>query len=179
VIVVACRTPIKNTKDREPQPSTQSSGVPIREKAHRRALPVYHVHERGPVAQLDRASDFGSEGWGFDSLRGRQCARGPSLGSGFRLRAQTPAERLKFDSLRGRQCARGPSLGSGFRLRAQTPAERLKFDSLRGRQCARGPSLGSGFRLRAQTPAERLKFDSLRGRQLSWGQFEAGRLIGS
>jgi hypothetical protein len=24
----------------------------------------------GPVAQLDRASDFGSEGWGFDSLRG-------------------------------------------------------------------------------------------------------------
>src|SRR3982074_3089863 len=25
----------------------------------------------GPVAQLDRASDFGSEGWGFDSLRGR------------------------------------------------------------------------------------------------------------
>jgi hypothetical protein len=26
---------------------------------------------RGPVAQLDRASDFGSEGWGFDSLRGR------------------------------------------------------------------------------------------------------------
>ena len=29
------------------------------------------VLENGPVAQLDRASDFGSEGWGFDSLRGR------------------------------------------------------------------------------------------------------------
>ena len=25
-----------------------------------------------PVAQLDRASDFGSEGWGFESLRARQ-----------------------------------------------------------------------------------------------------------
>ena len=25
----------------------------------------------GPVAQLDRASAFGAEGWGFDSLRGR------------------------------------------------------------------------------------------------------------
>jgi hypothetical protein len=25
----------------------------------------------GPVAQLDRASVFGTEGWGFDSLRGR------------------------------------------------------------------------------------------------------------
>ena len=24
-----------------------------------------------PVAQLDRASDFGSEGWGFESLRAR------------------------------------------------------------------------------------------------------------
>ena len=30
----------------------------------------------GPVAQLDRASDFGSEGWGFDSLRGRQVLVG-------------------------------------------------------------------------------------------------------
>ena len=25
--------------------------------------------EPAPVAQLDRASDFGSEGWGFESLR--------------------------------------------------------------------------------------------------------------
>jgi hypothetical protein len=29
------------------------------------------INKHGPVAQLDRASDFGSEGWGFDSLRGR------------------------------------------------------------------------------------------------------------
>ena len=27
--------------------------------------------KRAPVAQLDRASDFGSEGWGFKSLRAR------------------------------------------------------------------------------------------------------------
>jgi hypothetical protein len=26
---------------------------------------------KAPVAQLDRASDFGSEGWGFKSLRAR------------------------------------------------------------------------------------------------------------
>lgn len=25
------------------------------------------------MAQVNRASDFGSEGWGFDSLRGRHC----------------------------------------------------------------------------------------------------------
>jgi hypothetical protein len=25
--------------------------------------------DHAPVAQLDRASDFGSEGWGFDSLQ--------------------------------------------------------------------------------------------------------------
>jgi hypothetical protein len=29
-------------------------------------------HAQAPVAQLDRASDFGSEGWGFESLRARQ-----------------------------------------------------------------------------------------------------------
>ena len=27
------------------------------------------------VAQLDRASDFGSEGWGFESLQARACFR--------------------------------------------------------------------------------------------------------
>ena len=31
---------------------------------------------RVPVAQLDRAPDYGSGGWGFDSLWGRQCRRG-------------------------------------------------------------------------------------------------------
>ena len=29
------------------------------------------IVDRGPVAQLDRASVFGTEGWGFKSLRGR------------------------------------------------------------------------------------------------------------
>ncbi len=28
------------------------------------------------VAQLDRASDYGSEGWGFESLRARQISAG-------------------------------------------------------------------------------------------------------
>jgi hypothetical protein len=45
---------------------------------------------RGPVAQLDRASDFGSEGWGFDSLRGRQNLKAFRLLSG-----QTP-QRLRL-----------------------------------------------------------------------------------
>src|SRR5207248_10716731 len=31
-----------------------------------------YLTDNGPVAQLDRASVFGTEGWGFDSLRGRQ-----------------------------------------------------------------------------------------------------------
>src|SRR6266851_8493703 len=36
-----------------------------------------YSHQRptcAPVAQLDRASDFGSEGWGFESLRARQTS---------------------------------------------------------------------------------------------------------
>ena len=28
--------------------------------------------KNGPVAQLDRALVFGTKGWGFESLRGRQ-----------------------------------------------------------------------------------------------------------
>src|SRR3954471_10659092 len=38
-------------------------------KYHRRRA---RVILEAPVAQLDRASDFGSEGWGFKSLRARQ-----------------------------------------------------------------------------------------------------------
>ena len=39
------------------------------------AKKVYYEYYRqlnAPVAQLDRASDFESEGWGFESLRARQ-----------------------------------------------------------------------------------------------------------
>ncbi len=32
-------------------------------------IPLYLV--QAPLAQLDRASDYGSEGWGFDSLKVR------------------------------------------------------------------------------------------------------------
>jgi len=32
-----------------------------------------------PVAQLDRASDYGSEGWEFESLRAREVALSPVL----------------------------------------------------------------------------------------------------
>jgi len=55
--------------------------------------------------------------------------------SGFRLRAQTPAKRLKFDPAQLHQTPFRNCLevlrrrgDSGFRLRAQTPAKRLKFD---------------------------------------------------
>jgi len=32
----------------------------------------YFVLKKGCVVQLDRISDFGSEGWGFESLRGHE-----------------------------------------------------------------------------------------------------------
>ena len=61
---------------------------------------------RGPVAQLDRASVFGTEGWGFESLRGRQLEKGPSTVLGISTvdsRFAHAAKRLKFESFRGRQ----------------------------------------------------------------------------
>jgi hypothetical protein len=46
---------------------TRKSIAPVAQSAEQRRdfAPVACA----PVAQLDRASDFGSEGWGFDSLR--------------------------------------------------------------------------------------------------------------
>ncbi len=38
---------------------------------------------RGALSSTDRASDFGSEGLGFESLRARFCPDRPALRSGF------------------------------------------------------------------------------------------------
>jgi hypothetical protein len=54
--------------------------------AHRCKLLLGSKFHSGPVAQLDRASDFGSEGWGFDSLRGRQNLKAFRPLSGRRLK---------------------------------------------------------------------------------------------
>ena len=43
-------------------------------------------HERGPVAQLDRASDFGSEGCGFKSCRDRQLEQYKAPGRSMNAR---------------------------------------------------------------------------------------------
>lgn len=40
---------------------------------------------KGPVAQLNSASDFGSEGWGFESLRGHLKQKIHSESCGFFL----------------------------------------------------------------------------------------------
>ncbi len=34
-----------------------------------------NIHLRAPVAQLDRAFDYGSKGWGFELSRARQVKR--------------------------------------------------------------------------------------------------------
>jgi hypothetical protein len=57
------------------------------EALHRCKLLLDREFHCGPVAQLDRASDFGSEGWGFDSLRGRQNLKAFSSAAWQRSRA--------------------------------------------------------------------------------------------
>ena len=47
---------------------------------HPLTLRFAHSGSRAPVAQLDRASDFGSEGWGFKSLRARKRVDTPPDG---------------------------------------------------------------------------------------------------
>jgi hypothetical protein len=58
---------ISSVKDVCRWPRTRRSGVRTLRAHHKLCCDCF-----GPVAQLDRASDFGSEGWGFDSLRGHQ-----------------------------------------------------------------------------------------------------------
>lgn len=49
---------------------------------------------RAPVAQLDRASDFGSEGWGFKSSRAYALKMAHSS-SGLGRRPLTPETRVR------------------------------------------------------------------------------------
>jgi hypothetical protein len=43
-------------------------GNPL-ERSNRSASAKEQEWEQAPVAQVDRVSDYGSEGWGFESLR--------------------------------------------------------------------------------------------------------------
>src|SRR5205085_2355616 len=56
----------------------------------------------GPIAQLDRASDYGSEGWGFNSSWARHSTRatcrwtGDDRSDARRLRAREPRQRHRW-----------------------------------------------------------------------------------
>ncbi len=82
------------------RPSSESRNIPQRYPQHRpkrrnprvregRCISAREVHNRrsAPVAQRIRASDFGSEGWGFESLRARYSRKGFRGWDGKRERA--------------------------------------------------------------------------------------------
>lgn len=46
-------------------------------------IPLPLFFETGPVVQLDRISDFGSDGWGFESLPGHNQKLNPLMFGGF------------------------------------------------------------------------------------------------
>ena len=52
--------------------SKQLAGKARSKKSFYMSRKVYHFHKNGPVVQLDRISDFGSEGWRFESSRGHE-----------------------------------------------------------------------------------------------------------
>ena len=61
-----------------------------RSQFHKLLLRWYHARspsaqKNAPVAQLDRASDFGSEGWGFESLRARHLSLAPRFASSISM----------------------------------------------------------------------------------------------
>ena len=83
----------------------------------------------GRLAQLVRAPALQAGSRGFESLTAHHCFQVlpfTSFQSGFRLRARTPAKRLKFESLTAHHCLQVlpfTSFQSGFRLRARTPCK--------------------------------------------------------
>jgi hypothetical protein len=66
VLVVAGSSPVGHPVSKGPNPKFQAPNSNLR---------VWYLDfgilSRVPVAQPDRASDFGSEGWGFESLQAR------------------------------------------------------------------------------------------------------------
>src|SRR5258708_29080686 len=82
-----CKTAVKHDRRRRRIPTGAVESIGSQHSANTKSprqfviCPAAHglnaecyatVKACGPVTQLDRASDFRSEGWGFDSLRGRQ-----------------------------------------------------------------------------------------------------------
>src|SRR5579884_2625914 len=67
----------------------------------------------------------------------------PRLRSGFRLRARTPANRLKFESYSAHHL-RGPSASLGISAAGPDAANRLKFESYSAHHL-RGPSASLGI----------------------------------
>ena len=56
------------TDIRQEQVSIPTVAWQLHELQIRYRLPIFHSND-APVAQLDSASVFGTEGWGFESLR--------------------------------------------------------------------------------------------------------------
>ncbi len=109
-----------------------------------------------PVAQLDRASDYGSEGWEFESLRARQCFQyltwisgryaglffvpGNNWGNSARILPPAP-ERARSGSGRARA---GPGGGTGCRWRVPGP-HLFEFSNRSQGHTHRGTRGGGGF----------------------------------
>ena len=55
----------------DPAPDTRKEQNPLQSCRYFQKVLSLHT-QYGSVAQLNRASDYGSEGWGFDSLRSHQ-----------------------------------------------------------------------------------------------------------
>ena len=55
--------------------SCKNTPIPTEFALTTSVLPLPLKMSDAPLAQLDRASDYGSEGWGFDSLKARHAGR--------------------------------------------------------------------------------------------------------
>jgi hypothetical protein len=69
VLVVAGSSPVGHPASKALNPKFRAPNSNLR--VWDLAFGFWNLQLRVPVAQPDRASDFGSEGWGFESLQAR------------------------------------------------------------------------------------------------------------
>ena len=123
---------------------------------------IFYVWQ-APVAQLDRASDFGSEGWGFESSRARASPQTPC---GTTWNPSSPAQ-ARIRQSRDNSCVSGTSWVTGplhrslpggqangtmLRNDAGNPQHPRRVDSL---HCGEDHSLTGGWiRSEAHAPGD-------------------------
>ena len=125
---------------------------------------LYPAKRQSARSSMDRASDYGSEGWGFESLRARSGPLGAIHRWGFCILESTPAgvlfyARFATVTVPARRCCGFRGCGARGRwrglagLRDDAPSRRLAARTASGRAAAHGRIKQPGPTVHSKQPS--------------------------